>query len=102
IKQHLNEIGGAWLASMIMFVVYALLSSAVGGVATFDAFLVFIVQLLIINVLAVFVMVVISYSVAFLTFSRGWNPDNFVIPIESSLADTMTTAAIIVALALIV
>jgi cation transporter-like permease len=46
-------------------------------------------------------MAVIAYTVAIYTFRRGWNPDNFVIPIESSLADTLTTAAIIIALALI-
>jgi cation transporter-like permease len=47
-------------------------------------------------------MILIAYAVAIYTFRRGWNPDNFVIPIESALADTMTTAAVIIALALIV
>ena len=35
------------------------------------------------------------------TFKGGWNPDNFVIPIVSSLADTITTAAIIISLIII-
>jgi cation transporter-like permease len=46
-------------------------------------------------------MIFIAYSIAIFTYRRGLNPDNFVIPIESSLADTVTTAAILVALALI-
>jgi len=102
IKQHINEVGGAWLASIIMFVIYAVLSSFVSGAATLGDLAIFIAQLLTTNVFAVSVMVVIAYAVAIFTFRRGWNPDNFVIPIESALADTMTTAAVIIAIALIV
>ncbi|PVX25259.1 MAG: hypothetical protein CW691_05155 [Candidatus Bathyarchaeum sp.] len=102
IKQHINEIGGAWLASMLMFVVYAVLASFIGGATTLADLLIFTGQLLTTNVLAVSVMLVVAYAVAIFTFRRGWNPDNFVIPLESSLADTITTAAVIVALALIV
>jgi mgtE-like transporter len=101
LKQHINEIGGAWLASMIMFVVYAVLSSFISG-ATLWEMAAFAGQLLTTNILAVSVMVGIAYAVAIFTFRRGWNPDNFVVPIESSLADTMTTAAVIIALALLV
>ena len=102
IKQHLNEIGGAWLASILMFVVYAVLSSFISGATTWGALVTFTGQLLTTNVLAVSVMVVIAYAVAIFTFRHGWNPDNFVIPLESSLADTMTTAAVIIALVIII
>lgn len=102
IKQHINEIGGAWLASIIMFIVYVILSSVISGTTALVDLLNFTGQLLITNVLAVSVMILIAYAVAIYTFRRGWNPDNFVIPIESALADTMTTAAVIIALALIV
>lgn len=102
IKDHMNEITGSWLASIIMFVAYAVLSLVIGGSTTLGELVTFTGQLLLTNVLAVCVMAVIAYSVAIYTFRRGWNPDNFVIPIESSLADTLTTAAIIIALAVIV
>lgn len=102
IKQHINEISGAWLASIIMFIVYVILSSVISGTTALVDMLNFMGQLLITNVLAVSVMILIAYAVAIYTFRRGWNPDNFVIPIESALADTMTTAAVIIALALIV
>jgi len=102
IKQHINEICGAWLASIIMFIVYVILSSVISGTTALVDMLNFTGQLLITNVLAVSVMILIAYAVAIYTFKRGWNPDNFVIPIESALADTMTTAAVIIALALIV
>ncbi len=102
IKDHINEIGGAWLASIIMFVIYALLSVFVSGTTTLDTLASFTGQILVTNVIAVSVMVIIAYAVAIFTFRRGWNPDNFVIPIESSLADTITTAAVLIVLALII
>jgi mgtE-like transporter len=102
IKQHLNEIAGAWLASIVMFIIYAIVSSVISGAKTLGEMIMFTGQLLTTNILAVSLMVFIAYAVAIFTFRRGWNPDNFVIPIESSLADTITTAAVLVALALII
>ncbi|MGW8289281.1 MAG: magnesium transporter, partial [Candidatus Bathyarchaeia archaeon] len=102
LKEHINEIVGAWVASIIMFLVYATLSLFISGAITLSELLIFAGQLLAANVFAVAVMVVVAYAVAILTFRRGLNPDNFVIPIESSLADTVTTAAVLLALALII
>jgi cation transporter-like permease len=85
-----------------MFLVYALLSVLISGVNTLEELLVFTGQLLTTNVVAVAVMLFVAYAVAISTFRRGLNPDNFVIPVESSLADTVTTAAALLALALIV
>ena len=102
IKEHIDAIGGAWLASIIMFVVYALLSLFVSGTTTIDTLATFTGQVLVTNIIAVSIMVIIAYAVAIFTFRRGWNPDNFVIPIESSLADTITTAAVLIVLALII
>jgi cation transporter-like permease len=53
------------------------------------------------NLIAVFIIVVISFAIAIATFRKGLDPDNFVIPIESSLADGITTIALLVALFLI-
>ena len=102
LKEHFNEIGGAWLASIVMFLVYALLSVLISGINTLEELLVFTGQLLTTNVVAVAVMLFVAYAVAISTFRHGLNPDNFVIPVESSLADTVTTAAALLALALIV
>jgi mgtE-like transporter len=97
IKQHLTEIGGAWLASMVMFMLYSMFVSFAGGTATFNV-LSFMAQLIMTNVLAVSAIVIVSYTVAILTYRRGWDSDNFVIPIESSLADSITTISLLVAL----
>jgi mgtE-like transporter len=57
--------------------------------------------LLVANAIAVAAIVLLSYSISILTFKRGLDPDNFVIPIESSFADSITTIALLVALLLI-
>ena len=102
IRAHIIEIGGAWSASLMLFVSYAAISSLTTGVNTLGGVIRFTSQLLITNILAVSIMIFIAYSIAIFTYRRGLNPDNFVIPIESSLADTITTAAVLVALALII
>lgn len=101
IKQHLTVLGGGWMASMIMFALYFLAASFVRRITALDSLLRFAAQLLIINVLAVLAMIIVAYSVAIFTYRRGWDPDNFVIPIESSLADSMTTLSLLIALTVI-
>ncbi|RLI45933.1 hypothetical protein DRO69_04230 [Candidatus Bathyarchaeota archaeon] len=97
IKQHLTKIGGAWMASILMFTLYSATSFFAKGTITSNA-LKFMMQLLATNLLAVSTMIIIAYTVAIFTYKRGWNPDNFVIPIESSLADSITTISLLIAL----
>ncbi len=102
IRQHLNEIAGSWTASIGMFTLYSIASALTSETTTLSNALKFAFQLLTTNILAVSAMVLIAYAVAISTYRRGWDPDNFVIPIESSLADSITTIALLVALTLIV
>jgi len=102
IKQHLNEIGGSWIASTVMFTLYSIISSLTSGTTTLSNSLRFAAQLLTTNILAVSAMVIIAYAVAISTYRRGLDPDNFVIPIESSLADSLTTISLLTALTVIV
>lgn len=97
IKQHLNEIGSAWAASLVMFMLYSVISCVTQGMSVLK-FLRFMVLLFVTNILAALSMVIIAYAVGVLTYRKGWDPDNFVIPIESSLADTITTVALLTAL----
>jgi mgtE-like transporter len=53
------------------------------------------------NIIAVIAIVLISYGISIMTFKRGLNPDNFVIPIETSLATIVTSIALLLALLLI-
>jgi len=101
IRKHLNEIGGAWMASLVMFTLYSIISFLTRRITALDDLMRFTAQLLVTNILAVSSIVIISYAAAILTYRRGWDPDNFVIPIESSLADGITTISLLIALTMI-
>jgi mgtE-like transporter len=101
IRNHATRISATWTASIIMFIVYSVLSLLTQGTFTLNAFLGFTALLLTANIIAVSAIVLISYTVAILTFKKGLDPDNFVIPIESSLADSITSIALLVALFLV-
>ncbi len=90
------------MASLVMFTLYSIVSFLTRRITALDDFMRFMAQLLVTNILAVSSIVVISYAVAIFTYRRGWDPDNFVIPIESSLADGITTISLLIALTIIV
>jgi mgtE-like transporter len=97
IRHHLKEIGYAWGASIIMFCVFSLVPSLSYG---FSVFWGLIVQLLSVNLLVIPVIILISYAVAIETRKRGLDPDNFIIPIETSLSDGITTLALLLVISL--
>jgi len=98
IRNHATQIYGAWAASIVMFVFFAAFSLTMNGMLSLDLFFNFLIILLITNLIAITLITFISYATAILTFQKGLDPDNFVIPIESSLADSFTTIALLVAL----
>ena len=100
-RNHLREIFCTWSASIIMFTLFSFLSLGIHGTLTQQLFLRFTLLLLITNVIAATAIVLISYAVAILTFQKGLDPDNFVIPIESVLADSITSIALLAALFLV-
>jgi len=101
IKDHAVQIFSAWTASIVMFVLLAALSLVMNAMFKLYSFLDFASLLLIANIIAVAVIVLVTHAVSILTFNKGLDPDNFVIPIESSLADSMTSIALLVALFLV-
>ena len=101
IKDHAVQIFSAWTASIVMFVLLAALSLVMNTMFKLYSFLDFASLLLIANIIAVAVIVLVTHAVSILTFNKGLDPDNFVIPIESSLADSMTSIALLVALFLV-
>ncbi len=101
IRNHRNQIAGAWIASLVMYVMFALFPSFYQAQTSFSATLRFIGLLLATNVFATAFMVCISFGVAILTFRKGLDPDNFVIPIESTMADAITTIFLLIMLSLI-
>jgi len=99
-KDQIVEISAAWVASMIMFVLFSLLTLISQRILSIMDFIQLTSLVLIVNFMAAGAIAIISYVVAILSFKRGLDPDNFVIPIESSLADTLTSISLFVALIL--
>lgn len=100
-RNHVKNIFSAWIASIIMFVVLAVLALSLHGLYSLPSFCNLISVLLVANIIAVAAIVILSYAISILTFKRGLDPDNFVIPIESSFADSVTSVALLVALLVI-
>ena len=96
-----RQILSAWTASVIMFVLLAVSSLLMNNTLTPFRLIGLASVLLVTNLIAVAVIVLVSFIVAIITFQRGLDPDNFVIPIESSLADSMTSIALLVGLILV-
>ncbi len=95
-----KQILSSWLASIIIFISLSFLSLLLNGILEASTFTGFTYILLITNVIAIPIIVIISYVISILAFKGGFDPDNFVIPIESSLADNVTTIALFVAILL--
>jgi mgtE-like transporter len=102
IKNHAKNIFSAWTASLLLFAVLGFLSLAINGMLSLQGITNLLLILFVSNVIAFTVIVILSYAISILTFKRGLDPDNFVIPVESSLADSITTIALFVALLLII
>jgi mgtE-like transporter len=101
-RNHAKSIFSAWGASIIMFVILAVLSLSIHNLFSFSSVSSLFSIVLIANILAVAAIVILTYSISILTFKRGLDPDNFVIPVESSLADSVTSLALFAALLLII
>ena len=98
IKNHSKTIFTSWVASLAVFIVLCVGSLLINGVLLPMTFLSLSSVLILTNLIAVSIIVLLSYVIAILTFMKGLDPDNFVIPIESSFADSITSIALLVAL----
>ncbi len=101
-RNHAKNIFSAWTASIIMFIVLAVLSLSMHSLFSFSSVYGLISIVLVTNVLAVAAIALLTYAISILTFKRGLDPDNFIIPVESSFADSVTSLALLLALLLII
>ncbi len=101
IKNHAKNISSAWAASLLIFTVLALISLAINRVFLVSSVLDFMLIIWLSNIIAVIGIVILSYGISIITFRRGLNPENFVIPIETSFATIITSIALLVAILLI-
>ncbi len=101
IQKSLPEMGGALLSSSMWFMLFSPLALylAYGGIILNDLFMLML-MLMSLNILAAPAISALSYSLAVFTFQRGLDPDNFVIPCESTLSDSITTACLLIVITL--
>jgi mgtE-like transporter len=102
IKNHAKNIFSAWGSSLIIFTVLALISIAVNQVFSLTNVIDFILIVWFSNVMAVVLISLLSFGISILTFKRGLDLDNFVDPVEISLATIVTSIALLLALLLII
>lgn len=88
------QIGGAWLASLTMFITYAVLAAAFFGTTMVDM-AIFLGRIVLTNLSSVGLIVLFSVCITVWTYTRGKDPDNFVIPIESTLSDAITSLCLL-------
>ena len=98
IVHHAKTVVSTWAASIVVFIVIALLAPAINGLFSLSIFFNLLTVLLLANLLAVFATVLFSYGLSIVAFQKSLDPDNFVIPIESALADTLVAVALLAAL----
>ena len=102
IRNHAKNIFSAWAASLMLFAVLGVVSVAVNNMFSLQGLSNLLLILLISNIISFVSLIILSYAISLLTFKKGLDPDNFVIPVGSSLADVITTIALFVALLLII
>jgi mgtE-like transporter len=99
ILDHSLEIASAWVASVIMFILYALFSSLIYGG---EGLLRLLLEVLTMQIIVVPLIILISFGTAIVTRKRGLDPDNFIIPVETSLSDGLTTIGLLITLTIFV
>lgn len=102
LKNHAKNIFSAWLSSFLVFTILGLISLAINQVTLVSSVVDFLLIVWISNIISIIAIVLLTFGVAILTFKRGLDPDNFVIPVETSLATLVTTIALLIALIIIV
>ncbi len=101
IGKHAKNIGSAWVASIVMFAILAFVPLLIHGLFSPFAFYNHLLVLLATNFVAVTLIVIISFAIAIITFQKGLDPGNFVIPIENAFAASITTLALLVVFTLL-
>jgi len=84
-----------WVSSLALFMFYAVASSLMFGLGSLGYL---VVRFSLMNLVVVPCIVAVVLLVTKLTYGRGLDPDNFIIPIETTLADTITTVALLLVL----
>lgn len=100
IKNHAKNIFSTWLSSILLFGVLGVLALAINNKLSLPGISSLLPPLFLTNIIAFITIVAITYAISIVTFKRGLDPDNFVIPVISTLADSITTIALFTVLSI--
>ncbi|HDD64216.1 MAG: hypothetical protein DRJ32_04480 [Thermoprotei archaeon] len=92
LRDNMPEIVGSWLSSILMFMLYALTSGAL--TLSLDKMYSMVTVLLATNILSISAIIMLAHLIAIVAYEKGLNPDNFVNPIESTLADIIASLSL--------
>jgi cation transporter-like permease len=98
IKNHAQSIFSAWLPSVAISVLLAGAALLIHGNFAVATFYNLTTIVLLANVIAVLLIVFLSFAISIVAFQKGLDPGNFVIPIGNSFAASITSVALLVAL----
>jgi len=89
-----------WISSILMYLIFPLI---VLSIFRFELklYTLSIPILLSTNILTIPIIIIMSILIASLTYRKGLDPDNFVNPIESSLADMITSLMLLASIRII-
>lgn len=88
IKKQFFDLTQIWCSGLIYYAIYGSIAYLIDR--SVKSFFIAVTSFILISP----IIILLAYSVAILTFKNGLDPDNFVIPIETSVADAMLTACI--------
>ncbi|MBS3794449.1 MAG: magnesium transporter, partial [Candidatus Thorarchaeota archaeon] len=88
--------------SITWFFGYSIIASWLFGISDLASFLSFFSKLLLANLISVAFIVFFVSGLAILTHQKGLDPDNYIIPLVSTLADAVTSLALLFAILLLV
>jgi mgtE-like transporter len=101
IKNHAKNIFSTWLSSILLLGIIGVLALVMSNRLSVLGISSLLPILFLTNIIAFIAIVIVSFAISIVTFERGLDPDNFVIPIISTLADCITTIVIVGVLILI-
>lgn len=85
IRRMATEIAQMWTAGLLFYLLYGLVASQIQGCV-----LPLAITMIVYGVFSA-PIILLTFLVATLTFRRGLDPDNFVIPVETSITDALVT-----------
>lgn len=88
IRRQLSDLVQIWFSGLTYYAIYGLTAHLIDR--SLKSFFIVILSFSTVSPL----IILLAYSIAILTFKKGLDPDNFVIPIETSVTDAMITVCL--------